>query len=108
MIGPIAAANASASRILDDAASALDIETEFRLQDRLNQLIAASKSAATRFIVAQRISTVLPADKIIVLDQGRISAAGIHRRLLAESDVYRDISRSQLGEPPADKAVQDV
>jgi ATP-binding cassette subfamily B protein len=88
--------------ILDDATSALDIETEVRLQDALDQLIAGSKSATTRFIVAQRISTVLLADKIIVLDQGRISAVGTHRRLLDESAVYRDIYRSQLGEPPAD------
>ncbi len=94
--------------ILDDATSALDIETEVRLQDALDQLIAGSKSATTRFIVAQRISTVLLADKIIVLDQGRISAVGTHRRLLDESAVYRDIYRSQLGEPPADKGEQHV
>ena len=94
--------------ILDDATSALDIETEVRLQDALDQLIAGSKSATTRFIVAQRISTVLLADKIIVLDQGRVSAAGTHQRLIEESDVYRDIYRSQLGEPTADKAGQHV
>lgn len=85
--------------ILDDSTSALDIETEVRLQDALDRLLAESQHATTRFIVAQRISTVLLADKIIVLDQGRISAIGSHRQLLAESDVYRDIYRSQLGEP---------
>jgi ATP-binding cassette subfamily B multidrug efflux pump len=90
--------------ILDDSTSALDIETEVRLQDALDQLIADPKNAATRFIVAQRISTVLLADKIIVLDQGRISAIGAHRQLLDTSDVYRDIYRSQLGEPAAGKA----
>ncbi|MEJ2168116.1 MAG: ABC transporter ATP-binding protein [Desulfobacterales bacterium] len=90
--------------ILDDATSALDIETEVRLQDALDQLIAGSENATTRFIVAQRISTVLLADKIIVLDQGRISAVGTHRRLIEASAVYRDIYRSQLGEPAADKA----
>ena len=87
--------------ILDDSTSALDIETEVRLQDALDRLIAESKNATTRFIVAQRISTVLLADKIVVLDQGRVSAIGSHRELLAESAVYRDIYRSQLGEPPA-------
>jgi ATP-binding cassette, subfamily B, multidrug efflux pump len=90
--------------ILDDSTSALDIETEVRLQDALDRLIAESKNSATRFIVAQRISTVLLADKIIVLDQGRISAIGAHRQLLDTSDVYRDIYRSQLGEPAAGKA----
>jgi len=85
--------------ILDDSTSALDIETEVRLQDALDRLLAGSQHTTTRFIVAQRISTVLLADKIIVLDQGRISALGSHRQLLAESEVYRDIYRSQLGEP---------
>jgi ATP-binding cassette subfamily B multidrug efflux pump len=92
--------------ILDDSTSALDIETEIRLQDALDQLIADSKNATTRFIVAQRISTVLLADKIIVLDQGRISAIGTHRQLLEDSIVYRDIYRSQLGEPAPGKAGQ--
>jgi ATP-binding cassette subfamily B protein len=89
--------------ILDDSTSALDIETEVRLQDALDRLIAELENAATRFIVAQRISTVVLADKIIVLDQGRISAIGSHRQLLDTSDVYRDIYRSQLGEPAAGK-----
>ena len=86
--------------ILDDSTSALDIETEIRLQDALDALVAASHNSTTRIIVAQRISTVLLADKIIVLDQGRISAIGSHHQLLEESAVYRDIYRSQLGEPP--------
>lgn len=90
--------------ILDDATSALDIETEVRLQDALDELIAGSENATTRFIVAQRISTVLLADKIIVLDQGRISAVGTHYDLLDVSAVYRDIYRSQLGERAADQA----
>jgi ATP-binding cassette subfamily B multidrug efflux pump len=94
--------------ILDDSTSALDIETEVRLQDALDQLIAGSKNVTTRFIVAQRISTVLLSDKIIVLDQGRISAMGSHRELLDASAVYRDIYRSQLGEPAAGKAGRHV
>ena len=90
--------------ILDDSTSALDIETEVRLQDALDRLIADSQRATTRFIVAQRISTVLLADKIVVLEQGRISAMGTHRQLLATSAAYQDIYRSQLGQPAADKA----
>ncbi len=85
--------------ILDDSTSALDVETEVRLQDALDRLIAEGNNATTRIIVAQRISTVLLADKIVVLDQGRVSAIGNHHQLLASSEVYRDIYRSQLGEP---------
>lgn len=83
--------------ILDDATSSLDIETEIRLQDALDRLITSSKNATTRFIVAQRISTVLLADKILLLDQGRITAVGTHRQLLETSAMYRDIYNSQLG-----------
>ncbi len=83
--------------ILDDATSALDIETEIRLQDALDRLISASESTTTRFIVAQRISTVLLADKILLLDQGRVTAMGTHRQLLETSVMYRDIYSSQLG-----------
>jgi ATP-binding cassette subfamily B multidrug efflux pump len=86
--------------ILDDSTSALDIETEVRLQDALDRFLALSKKGMTRFIVAQRISTVLLADKILVLDQGRIAALGTHSQLLASSGMYRDIYRSQLGGLP--------
>jgi ATP-binding cassette subfamily B protein len=84
--------------VLDDATSALDIETEIRLQDALDGLISRSQNATTRFVVAQRISTVLLADKILLLDQGRIKAMGTHDELLATSATYGDIYRSQLGE----------
>lgn len=90
--------------IFDDSTSALDIETEVRLQDAFDRLLAVSKNTTTRFIVAQRISTVLLADKILLLDQGRIAAVGTHRQLLASSAMYRDIYRSQLGEPLKGKA----
>lgn len=88
--------------ILDDATSALDIETEIRLQDALECLIADAQNSPTRFIVAQRISTVLLADKILLLDQGRMAGIGSHHQLLASNTMYRDIYRSQLGEPPLD------
>jgi len=83
--------------ILDDSTSAVDIETEVRLQDALDRLIADSKESTTRFIVAQRISTVLLADKILVLDRGRIAACGPHEQLLAQSPIYQEIYESQLG-----------
>ena len=89
--------------ILDDSTSALDIETEIRLQDALDRLIAVSENATTRFIVTQRISTVLLADKILLLDRGRIAAVGPHQQLLVVNPMYRDIYRSQLGEPQEDK-----
>jgi len=84
--------------ILDDSTSAVDIETEVRLQDALDRLIEASADTTTRFIVAQRISTVLLADKILVLEGGRIVAMGTHRELYTSSPVYQDIYRSQLGD----------
>jgi ATP-binding cassette subfamily B protein len=86
--------------ILDDSTSAVDIETEVKLQDALDRLIADSAHTTTRFIVAQRISTVLLADKILVLDKGQIAAMGKHDELLATSPIYQDIYRSQLGEAP--------
>jgi len=84
--------------ILDDSTSAVDIETEVKLQDALDRLIAESAHTTTRFIVAQRISTVLLADKILVLDKGQIAAMGAHKELLERSPIYQDIYRSQLGE----------
>ncbi len=83
--------------ILDDSTSAVDIETEVRLQDALDRLIADSEHTTTRFIVAQRISTVLLADKILVLDRGRIESWGTHGELLERSTIYREIFLSQLG-----------
>ena len=83
--------------ILDDSTSAVDIETEIKLQDALDRLIAGSEHTTTRFIVAQRISTVLLADKILVLDDGRIESCGTHEELLERSSVYREIYESQLG-----------
>ncbi len=79
--------------ILDDSTSAVDLDTEFHIQQALDSLMAGR----TTFIVAQRINSVLNADQILVLDQGRISAAGTHHELLQTSPIYRDIYESQLG-----------
>jgi ATP-binding cassette, subfamily B, multidrug efflux pump len=86
--------------LLDDSTSAVDIETEVKLQDALDRLIAQSAHTTTRFIVAQRISTVLLADKILVLDRGRIAALGPHTELIGTSPIYQEIYQSQLGALP--------
>lgn len=78
--------------ILDDSTSAVDVETEGKLQDAL----ASAKHGVT-FVVAQRISTVLRADKILVLDHGRLVGEGQHDDLIASSPIYREIYESQLG-----------
>ena len=79
--------------ILDDSTSAVDVETETLIQNAL----AALTEAQTRIVVAQRISTVLRADKILVLDEGRIVAQGNHAELMQTSEVYGEIYASQLG-----------
>ena len=79
--------------ILDDSTSSVDVETETKIQAALDDYMKGS----TRVVVAQRISTVLNADTIIVLDQGRIVAEGKHKELLRSSPVYKEIYDSQLG-----------
>jgi len=79
--------------ILDDSTSAVDVETESRIQDALAELMRDR----TTIVVAQRISTVLKADKILVLEGGRVVAEGTHQELMASSPIYREIYDSQLG-----------
>jgi len=84
--------------ILDDSTSAVDVETESKLQDALDSLLRTQLAhRSTVFVVAQRISTVLTADKIVVLDGGRIADVGAHAELLARSPIYQEIYESQLG-----------
>ena len=80
--------------ILDDSTSSVDVETETKIQHAMKSWLGDS----TSFIVAQRISTVLHADKIIVLDEGEIVAQGTHSQLMQSSSVYQEIYASQLGE----------
>ena len=80
--------------IFDDSFSALDFGTDARLRAALKKETAQ----ATVIIVAQRVSTVMDADQILVLDQGRIVGMGTHQDLLAENEVYREIVFSQLSE----------
>ncbi len=79
--------------ILDDATSAIDVETE----TKIHAAIARAAKGITLIMVAQRISTVLNADKIIVLDEGKVVAEGTHRELLRKSPIYKEIYDSQLG-----------
>ena len=79
--------------ILDDSTSAVDVETETKIQAALDTLM----HDRTSFVVAQRISTVLNADKIVVIDEGRIAADGTHSELMQSSPIYREIYDSQLG-----------
>jgi ATP-binding cassette subfamily B protein len=80
--------------ILDDSTSAVDVDTETKLQHALSQHLRGK----TTILVAQRISTVLNADKIIVLDNGRIAAIGTHQQLMESSPIYQEIYYSQLGD----------
>ena len=80
--------------IFDDSFSALDYQTDKKLRGELNKLIEKTKS--TVFIVAQRISTIKNADKIIVLDEGKIVGMGKHNDLLSSCDIYKQIAYSQL------------
>ncbi|MCJ1981194.1 ABC transporter ATP-binding protein [Lactococcus piscium] len=80
--------------LFDDSFSALDYKTDANLRRRLNQELATT----TMIIVAQRISTIRNADKIIVLNEGQIVGTGTHRELLSTNAVYQEIAKSQLTE----------
>ncbi|WP_027085116.1 ABC transporter ATP-binding protein [Cohnella panacarvi] len=80
--------------LFDDSFSALDFKTDAKLRAALKPETAD----ATVIIVAQRVSTVMDADRIIVLDEGRIVGNGTHKELMATSEVYREIALSQLSE----------
>ena len=78
--------------LFDDSFSALDFKTDARLRAALRK----ETRDATVLIVAQRVSTVMDADRIIVLDEGRIAGIGTHRELMSTCEVYREIVSSQL------------
>ncbi len=79
--------------ILDDSTSSVDVETETKIQGALEEIM----QGRTSFVVAQRISTVLNADKIVVIDMGKIVAQGTHAELMQTSPIYQEIYDSQLG-----------
>src|SRR5205823_10626684 len=78
--------------ILDDSTSSVDLATEYRIQKALDKLM----QGRTSFVIAQRISTVLNADQILVMDRGEIVARGTHEELLETSEIYAEIYSSQL------------
>lgn len=80
--------------ILDDSTSAVDMGTEARIQSALKVIMKNS----TCFVIAQRISTVIEADKILVLEEGEIVDIGTHQELLQRCEIYQDIYNSQMGE----------
>ncbi len=80
--------------LLDDSTSAVDAETESLIQEALDRLMRDSRRTA--LVIAQRISTVRDADRILVLDEGTIAAQGTHAELLRDSPLYNDILGSQL------------
>ncbi|NLJ80058.1 MAG: ABC transporter ATP-binding protein [Firmicutes bacterium] len=82
--------------ILDDSTSALDAVTEKKIKEGLENY-----SEATRILISQRITSVLSADKILVLEQGRAAGWGTHEQLLAACPVYREIYLSQVGQEEA-------
>ena len=88
--------------ILDDSTSSVDVTTEVQIQHALDRLM----EGRTSFVIAQRISTVVNADQIIVLDKGMVVATGKHADLMESSAIYADIYRSQLVED-ADEVVED-
>ncbi len=80
--------------ILDDSTSSVDVDTEAQIDLALRDWM----EGRTSFIIAQRVSTVLNADKIVILDRGRIAAVGRHADLMDSSPIYREIYESQLGD----------
>ena len=80
--------------IMDDSSSALDMETQSKLQESIRN----RKDGASIITIAQRISAVMDADKIIVLNDGKISDIGTHKELISKNEIYRSIALSQLGE----------
>lgn len=80
--------------IFDDSFSALDFKTDAKLRKELNQL--CEKTKATVLVVAQRISSIMHADQIIVLDQGHVKGIGTHEELMKSCVVYQEIAYSQL------------
>ena len=101
----IARAIASKAPILifDDSFSALDYKTDAKLRAEL----AVKTKSQTKFIVAQRVTSIMQADKIIVLDGGKIVGIGTHGELLKNNEIYREIASSQLSDEEIETQIKD-
>ena len=88
--------------ILDDSTSSVDLQTEYEIQQALDRLM----QGRTSFVIAQRISTVLNADQILVLEDGHVAARGAHEELLEQSPLYAEIYYSQL-QPESELGVSE-
>ncbi len=89
--------------ILDDSTSAVDTATDAKMRKAFYEEIPDT----TKIIIAQRVSSVKDADRIIVMDDGRINGIGTHEELLANNDIYRDVYESQMSERDFDKIETD-
>lgn len=79
--------------ILDDSTSAVDTATEAKIRKAFAEEIPET----TKLIIAQRISSIAGADRILVMEDGRIDGFGTHEELLADNEIYRDVYESQTG-----------
>jgi len=86
--------------LFDDSFSALDVKTDAQLRAALKE----KSSDSTKLIVAQRISSIMDADQIVVLDNGKIAGLGTHTELMKNCEVYREIAASQLSESEVEQA----
>lgn len=89
--------------IFDDSFSALDFKTDAAVRRALGEQVKDS----TVFIVAQRVSTILHAEQILVLDEGKLVGKGTHKELMKDCQVYQQIARSQLSEAELEKSLKD-
>ena len=90
--------------LFDDSFSALDMKTDRTLRTRLRESIGD----ATMLIVAQRVGSILDADRILVMEDGQIVGSGTHRELLRSCPLYREIAELQLGEEEVRHELQSV